>query len=144
MILYNLTLYDKYSENEIWNACCKADLSENIKDLPAGLDTMLSDNMDILSSGMKQKLSFARAILHPSDIMIFDEITSDLDGKIEKKLVNILTELSKKHIVISVSHRINTVKRSDTIFLLKSGKIVAVGNFQNLIEKNKEFRLLFE
>lgn len=143
-IYNNLTMYDEYSVNEIWSACSKADLTEDIKALPSGLHTMLSDNTDILSSGMKQKLSFARAILHPSDVMIFDEITSDLDGKVEKKFVDILTELSRKHMVISVTHRINTVKQSDAIFLLKNGKIDAIGKFQDLIETNEDFRLLFK
>lgn len=143
-IYNNLTMYGEYSKSEIWSACGKVDLIEDIKVMPSGLNTMLSDNVDILSSGMKQKLSFARAILHPSDIMIFDEITSDLDGKIEKKLVNIITELSKNHIVISVSHRINTVKQSDKIFLLKNGEITAIGKFENLIEINEDFRQLFK
>ncbi len=76
----------------------------------------------LFSSGMKQKFNFVRAILHPAPIMLFDEITSDLDGNSEKNLVNTLKDLGKNSVVISVSHRVHAVQNSDKIFVLDQGR----------------------
>ena len=93
---------------------------------------------------MKQKFNFVRAILHPAPIMLFDEITSDLDGNSEKNLVNTLKDLGKNSVVISVSHRVHAVQNSDKIFVLDQGRIVDQGNWGYLIENCPLVKSLFQ
>lgn len=143
-IYNNLSLYNGLSEKDVLNACNMVGLSEYFLSLPEGLNTALSNENDFLSSGMKQKLNFARAILHQTEVMIFDEITSDLDGVSEKKLVKIIKLLSKTSIVISISHRIRTIQLSDCIFVLEDGVLVAQGNSDKLFKTSDEFKKLYE
>lgn len=107
-------------------------------------ETILEPDTTLFSSGMKQKFNFARAILHPAPVMLFDEITSDLDGNSEKNLVNTLKELGKNSVVISVSHRIHAVQSSDKIFVLDKGHIVDEGKWDYLIENCTLMKTLFK
>ena len=126
----NISLYKGISDCDILKICERVGLCPLVKELPNGLSNKVSEKT--LSSGQLQKLSFARALAHPADVYLFDEITSDLDGFSEGQLVDIMKTLGKDKIVISISHRINAVSSSDKIFFLKSGKIVAEGSFTQL------------
>ena len=75
--------------------------------------------------------------------MLFDEITSDLDGASEKRLTQLLKELSETVIVLSVSHRMQTVVMSDRIFVLEGGRFIAEGNFRELKQECRVFSELF-
>lgn len=133
-IFENIRLYNGKSMEEVKEACHKVGLLEFIQQLPKKFETILEPDTTLFSSGMKQKLNFARAILHPAPIMLFDEITSDLDGSSEKNLISTLKELGKNSVVISVSHRVHAVQSSDKIFVLDQGRIVDEGNWEYLIE----------
>ncbi|MEO3947777.1 ABC transporter ATP-binding protein [Gorillibacterium sp. CAU 1737] len=142
-LLENIRLYSALEEDQVLEVCERVGLKEFILSLPDKLDTMLFEDSDLLSSGMLQKLSFARALLHPSAIMLFDEITSDLDGKSEKQLCQIMKELSRDRIVLSISHRMNAIVDSDWIFVLEDGRIVDQGDFHTLSKTNVLFSNLF-
>ncbi|MBU5310458.1 ABC transporter ATP-binding protein/permease [Tissierella carlieri] len=143
-LLENIRLYSDDSEQSVLEVCEKVGLKDFILTLPDGLHTMLYEDSDLLSSGMRQKLSFARAILHPSAIMLFDEITSDLDGKSEKLLSNIMKDMSKDRIVLSISHRVNAIVNSDCIYVLQDGKIITQGDFNHLYKNCEIFSNLFK
>lgn len=137
----NISLYKGISDCDILKICERVGLCPLVKELPNGLSNKVSEKT--LSSGQLQKLSFARALAHPADVYLFDEITSDLDGFSEGQLVDIMKTLGKDKIVISISHRINAVSSSDKIFFLKSGKIVAEGSFTQLLNSCEEFSKMF-
>lgn len=139
----NIAIGSDFSPDKIMSICAKVGLKDFIESLPEGLNTFLYSDSDLLSSGLRQKMSFARALLHPSPIMIFDEITSDLDGRSERELCKIMHQIGKKHIVISVSHRINTVSMSDYIFILDNGRISDEGTLYDLKSNSNEFASLF-
>ena len=139
-ILDNIRLDKDISEEKIINICDKVGLKEFIDTLPKGLHTHLSSNGQEVSSGILQKLNFARAILHKSDIMIFDEISSDLDVSSEVKLCQIMKELGENRIVISISHRINAISMSDYIYYLSDGKVESEGEFNELIKNSNSFK----
>lgn len=139
-ILDNIRLDKDISEEKIIKICDKVGLKEFIDTLPKGLYTHLSSNGQELSSGILQKLNFARAILHKSDIMIFDEISSDLDVSSEFKLCQIMKELGENRIVISISHRINAISMSDYIYYLSDGKVESEGEFNELIKNSNSFK----
>lgn len=139
-ILDNIRLDKDISEEKIIKICDKVGLKEFIDTLPKGLYTHLSSNGQEVSSGILQKLNFARAILHKSDIMIFDEISSDLDVSSEVKLCQIMKELGENRIVISISHRINAISMSDYIYYLSDGKVESEGEFNELIKNSNSFK----
>lgn len=129
-LLENVRLYGDVTDEEIVTYCERVGLSGDIERLANGIYTNLTEQG--LSSGQKQKLSFARALAHRSPIMLFDEITSDLDGVSEKRLTQLLKELSETAIVLSVSHRMQTVVISDKIFVMDGGRFIAEGTFGEL------------
>lgn len=143
-IFENIRLYNEKSMEEVIEACRKVGLLDFIQQLPNKFETILEPDTTLFSSGMKQKFNFARAILHPAPVMLFDEITSDLDGNSEKNLVNTLKELGKNSVVISVSHRIHAVQSSDKIFVLDKGHIVDEGKWDYLIENCTLMKTLFK
>lgn len=143
-VLENIRLYNQsVSEEQVMQICKAVGLSSFFEMLPEGIHTSLRDREDILSSGMKQKLCFARALANPSPIIIFDEVTSDLDGSSEKLLIELIMQLSKKSIILSVSHKLNTIKNSKQIYLLSNGIIRQTGIYNELIANCSEFNELF-
>lgn len=140
-LLENIRLYSNIDVKVIDEYCDMVGLSSYITTLPKGIYTEIS--AESLSSGQRQKLSFARALAHKSEIILFDEITSDLDGIAEKELTNIMKNLSKTAIVISISHRLQTIAKSDCIFVLDSGTIVESGTFEFLKNESNVFSELF-
>lgn len=140
-LLENVRLYGNVPDAEIVKYCEMAGLSGDIARLTDGIYTKITEQG--LSSGQRQKLSFARALAHRSPIMLFDEITSDLDGASEKRLTQLLKKLSETVIVLSVSHRIQTVEMSDRIFVMDGGRFIAEGTFGDLKQECGVFSELF-
>lgn len=140
-LLENIRLYDQTTEEDILRYCDMVGLQEYISGLPNGINTNITEQG--LSSGQRQKLSFARALAHKSQIMMFDEITSDLDGVSEKKLTNLLKALSRTVIVLSISHRIQTIVESDRIYVLDDGHFIAEGTYKQLKQECGLFSELF-
>lgn len=96
-----------------------------------------------LSGGQKQRLVLARAILHDSDIYIFDEATSNIDVESEDKIMKVVQELAKTKLVILISHRLANVVKADQIFVMEKGQIVETGNHKNLLAKAGTYSKLY-
>lgn len=131
------------SDKEIMDICDKIGFGDLVKTLADKYETHLGENGSRLSSGQKQKLSIARALLRTSDVILLDEVTSDLDGKAEKEILDVISELSKTKIVIFISHKVTSIINSDKIFLLESGKLADEGNHSELMNGNALYRELF-
>lgn len=108
-----------------------------------GLDMAIEEKGANLSGGQKQRIAMARAILHDSDVYVFDEATSNVDVESENKIMEVVDKLSKAKTVIVIYHRLANVKNADNIIVLKDGIICEQGNHNLLIEKNGHYARLY-
>ena len=141
----NLLLAKKdATEEELIDACKKSALWPFVSSLKKGLDTKVGESGIKLSGGQKQRLAIARALLRKSKIILFDESTSSLDNFAQEEIKNSIDALSGGNTVITVAHRLSTIKNADIIFFLSEGKIIGQGNFNELYTNNDEFQKLFK
>ena len=124
-------------------ACDKVGLSEFIDQLPLRYDTRVGEDGKLLSSGQMQKIAIVRAMLSKASVLLFDEITSDLDGSAEREIMDILHDLSRTHLVVSISHRINAVVNANRIMLIEDGIISAQGTHEELMQNSATYQSLF-
>ena len=127
---------------EAWEAAEIAGIADDIRAMPMGMQTILSEGQGGISGGQKQRLMIARAIAPKPKILMFDEATSALDNKTQKKVAEALDTLKCTRIVIA--HRLSTIKNCDRILVLDKGKILEDGTYEQLIEKNGFFAELVE
>lgn len=134
------------SQKEVENAVRKACLTEFIDSLPNKLNTVLSENGGNLSGGQKQRIAIARIFLRKPEILILDEATSALDNTSERYIQNEIEKLKEetKMTVISIAHRLTTLKNSDRILVMEHGEIIQTGKYQELIETDGIFRKMYE
>ena len=109
-----------------------------------GLDTKVSENGDNLSGGQCQSLSLASALLHDSEMYIFDEATSNIDAESEEMIMEVVHELAKKKTVLLISHRLLNVVPSDCIYMLQDGEIAESGTHQELMAEKGAYYHLYE
>ncbi len=127
-VYYNLQLGNPdITLEEIVEACRVVGLHEDIVNLKEGYDTFLGEGGCRLSSGQKQKLGLARVLLRNASLILLDEVTSDLDGEVEKQICRVIKNISKARIILNVGHRWEIVQRSDRVIVIDDGKIMAEG-----------------
>ncbi|WP_096200445.1 thiol reductant ABC exporter subunit CydD [Bacillus sp. FJAT-45350] len=142
-IAENISLGLDVSRQDILIAAKKAKLIELIDSLPNGLETIIGEDGRGLSGGEKQRIALARAFLKEPSIILFDEPTSGLDLVTERVLHQSIKELSTSSIVVTVAHRLQTVKQANHILLLENGKIIAQGTHEQLSNSEHAYRQLF-
>lgn len=125
------------SRQDAWDAAELAGIADDIRSMPMGMDTMISEGAGGISGGQRQRLMIARAIAPKPKILMFDEATSALDNLTQKKISQSLDSLKCTRIVIA--HRLSTIRQCDRIIVLDQGKIIEDGRYQELIEKNGFF-----
>ena len=125
------------SRQDAWDAAELAGIADDIRSMPMGMDTMISEGAGGISGGQRQRLMIARAIAPKPKILMFDEATSALDNLTQKKISQSLDSLNCTRIVIA--HRLSTIRQCDRIIVLDQGKIIEDGRYQELIEKNGFF-----
>ena len=123
------------SHEEVVEAAKKARCHNFIMELPDGYNTMVGEGGSSLSGGEKQRVSIARALLKNAPIILLDEATSSVDPENEYEILAAIEELSKGHTVISIAHRLSTVKKADQILVIDGGTLVQAGNHSDLICK---------
>lgn len=109
-----------------------------------GLYTKILEKGSNFSGGQLQRLAIARAILKNSSVYIFDEATSNIDSESEKMIMKVIFELAKEKTIILISHKLSNVIYSDNIYFIEDGKIVASGKHKELLEKNKDYKKLYD
>ena len=124
-------------EDDAWIAAEIADIADDIRNMPMGMKTVISEGQGGISGGQKQRIMIARALVHKPKILIFDEATSALDNKTQKSITEAIGKLNCTRIFIA--HRLSTIKNADRIIMLEGGKIVEEGTYQDLIDKNGKF-----
>jgi NHLM bacteriocin system ABC transporter ATP-binding protein len=127
---------------EAWEAAEIAGIAEDIRAMPMGMHTFISEGQGGFSGGQKQRLMIARAIAPKPKILLFDEATSALDNKTQKQISQALDKLNCTRIVIA--HRLSTIRNCDRILVLDGGKIIEEGTYESLIAKGGFFAELVE
>jgi ABC-type bacteriocin/lantibiotic exporter with double-glycine peptidase domain len=138
IIISNPTL----KEEDAWRAAEIANIANDIREMPMGMGTVISEGQGGISGGQKQRIMIARAIVHKPKILIFDEATSALDNKTQKSITESINKLNCTRIVIA--HRLSTIKSADRIIMLEHGKIIEEGDYQTLIDKKGKFAELVD
>jgi NHLM bacteriocin system ABC transporter ATP-binding protein len=128
--------------DDAWAAAEMAGIAEDIRRMPMGMHTIISEGSGGISGGQRQRLMIARAIAPKPRILMFDEATSALDNITQKIVSESLEKLKCTRIVIA--HRLSTIRECDRIIYLEKGKIVEDGTFDELIAKNGKFAELVE
>jgi ATP-binding cassette, subfamily C, bacterial len=137
---FNITMgNENISDVEIFKALKIAQLYETVKNMPNGLETLVGKHGIRLSGGQRQRLSIARMIIANPAVVIFDESTSALDVHTEVKLFSELEEFLKEKTVITIAHRLSTVKNADMIYVIDDGKLVQSGNHKELEEQEGHY-----
>lgn len=137
---FNITMGNStISDEKIYKALEIAQLKQNVDNMPNGLDTIVGRHGIRLSGGQRQRLSIARMIIANPSVVIFDESTSALDVHTEAKLFSALKPILKDKTVITIAHRLSTVKNADTIYVLNNGEIVQKGSHNELEEEEGHY-----
>ena len=127
---------------DAWEAAELAGIADDIRAMPMGMQTMVSEGQGGISGGQKQRLMIARAIAPKPKLLMFDEATSALDNKTQKQVSEALDKMGCTRIVIA--HRLSTIKNCDRILFLEGGKIIEDGSYEELIAKGGHFAELVE
>ena len=142
-VVNNLVFDDSHNNSDINEALKSAQLLEFIDRLPKGLDTIIEENGGNVSGGEKQRIGLARALIKKSPLILLDEATSALDLNTEENINKYLLSLSNEYTIITVTHRLYSIKEYDRIIVIENGKIVEEGKHQELIDKNGLYRRMF-
>ncbi len=126
--------------NDAWEAAELAGMAEDIRNMPMGMHTLISEGQGGVSGGQRQRLLIARAIAPKPKILMFDEATSALDNITQKQVSDALDRMKCTRIVIA--HRLSTIRQCDRIIVLDSGKIIEDGSYDELLAKDGEFAAL--
>ena len=149
--IFNMSIKDNLklvkndlSEEEMKKACHLACLDEFIELLPNKYDTIVGEGGVNLSGGQRQRLAIARAFLQKTEIILFDEATSALDNDTQSKIQQAIDNLKKEYTILIIAHRFSTIINCDRIYYLENGKVLSSGTHNELLEKCKEYKHLYE
>ncbi|PZV79124.1 ATP-binding cassette, subfamily B, MsbA [Algoriphagus aquaeductus] len=146
-IYHNITLWASHNSDnfdKFKKAIRLANLDGFIESLPEKEHTRLGDNGILISGGQKQRISIARELFKDVDILIFDEATSALDSETEKQIQENIDMLMGKFTMILIAHRLSTIKKADSISVMASGKVMDTGTFDELYQRNLQFKKMIE
>lgn len=129
-------------DEELWSVLERVSLADFIKS-ENGLDTVIAEKGGNLSGGQCQRLALARALLHDSEIYIFDEATSNIDIDSENDIMKEIKTLTKEKTVILISHRLANVTDADRIYVIESGNVTESGTHNALLLKNGDYARLW-
>ena len=137
-IFYNIALTaPELTMEGAWGAAEIAGIADDIRAMPMGMHTLISEGQGGISGGQKQRLMIARAVASNPKLLIFDEATSALDNKSQRQVTDALDAMGCTRIV--VAHRLSTIRRCDRIIMLDQGRIVEEGAYEELLAKNGPF-----
>jgi ATP-binding cassette subfamily C protein len=149
--LFNATILENIrwgneaaSADDIINAAKCSGIHEFISTLPDDYNTVVGDRGVRLSGGQRQRIGLARALVNQVFLLILDEATSALDSESERYVLRAIEKLHGQMTIVTIAHRLSTVRNTDRIYVLEAGKIVEDGNWEQLIKDDTRFRYLWE
>lgn len=131
------------TQDEIVAAAIEAQADRFIRQLPAGYDTIISEDASNLSSGEQQLLTIARAFIANPEILILDEATSSVDTRTERVIQDAMEKLRQGRTSFVIAHRLSTIRDADTILVLEDGDVVEQGNHTELLKANGAYARLY-
>ena len=131
----NLDLMEQFQDAELWRALEKVQLKSLVENLEGQLDHKLLEHGANLSVGERQLICLARVLLQQKNIVILDEPTAHVDPDTEQTIWNLVREELKSSTVITIAHRLNTIRDSDKILVLKNGEVAGFDTFDVLINR---------
>ena len=132
------------SDKDIEVAAAAAQLERYVNQLPAGYNTVLGERGVRMSSGQRQRLAIARALLRDPQVLILDEATSALDPQTESEILETLAVVDRNRTTISIKHRLAAVATADIIFVLDQGRLVEQGHHAELVKAGGLYQKLYE
>ena len=129
-------------DQELWEALKRVNLADFLRE-EQGLDTILQEKGSNFSGGQCQRLALARALLHDSEIYIFDEATSNIDVESENDIMAEIYRLAKEKTILLISHRLANVTGSDNIYVLEQGNVAECGTHKELLAKKGVYERLW-
>ncbi len=132
------------SNDEVKEACKKADIYDVIMDLDDKFNTFVGEGGVMLSGGEKQRLAIARTLLKKSNIILFDEATSALDNVTQDKVQKAIYGLDKDKTILIIAHRLSTINKCDRIVVVDDGNIVDIGTHKELYKRCSKYRELYD
>ena len=140
----NITYGSKgYTDNDIIDACKKANIYNFIMELTDKFDTEVGPRGLKLSGGQKQRIALARVILRNPDIILLDEATSALDTESEFHIQKAIENMGDEKTIISIAHRLSTIENCDTIYVFGKGKIIESGTHEQLMNLNISYAKMY-
>ncbi len=133
---------DEIDDAQVRRALEMAQLRERVDTLPQGLDTLLGERGARLSGGERQRVAVARALYHDPGVLVFDEATAALDAECERALTSAIESLQRKKTLLVVAHRLATVRHCDRLVVLRDGRVVAAGAWDELAAGSEDFQRL--
>ncbi len=137
----NLSLIDSDLKHQI-AAMKRVGVYKEVEKLPYGINTIIDEENPILSDGQLKKLAIARALLSRAEILLFDEVTSNIDPESTSDVINILSDLREDHTIIIITHKAEIMQMADQVVVLDRGKVVAKGRNAEVFEKSALYREL--
>ncbi|MEQ1794852.1 MAG: ABC transporter ATP-binding protein [Nitrospira sp.] len=128
--------FEQASEADLWAALKLANAEAFVRELPLGLDTTVGDRGLRLSGGQRQRVALARALLRKPDLLILDEATSALDSESERLIQESIDRVARDTTILVVAHRLSTIAKADTVYVLHQGRIIEEGSFPELAKRN--------
>lgn len=151
VIIFNDTLRNNLlfshpdtTTEEIDEALRIAHLTDVVRAMPEGLDTVLGEGGIRLSGGQKQRVALARALIGKPDLLFFDEATSSLDSESERMIQDAIGTIAHRFTIIIIAHRLSTVRMADLICVMDGGRIVERGTHDDLFAKDGHFSHLYK
>ena len=136
----NITFYDeKINYKNLRKAINLSLLNDVVKKLPNKLETVIGNRGIRLSGGQIQRVGIARCMYRDPKVIIMDEATSSLDNKAEKKIIDSINSIKKGRTLISIAHRMSTIKRAELIYFVKDGRVIDYGSLNELKSRHKDF-----
>ena len=139
----NLTLGKTVSDDSLWNALDIAQLSDTVKDLESGLDTIVGRLGMRLSGGQRQRMAIARMVVADPKVVILDEATSALDSETEHKLHLAMATFLKDRTTLIIAHRLSAVRQADHVYVFEEGVICEQGHHETLITQKGLYAKLY-
>jgi ATP-binding cassette subfamily B protein len=140
----NIALNDEISELQVNEALELSCANEFIDELPGGMLEPVRERGSTFSAGQRQLLSFARAIAHDPAILVLDEATSNIDTNTELLIQQSIENISANRTTLIIAHRLSTIRNADKIILLRKGKLVEMGNHDELLQKDGYYKELYQ
>jgi len=135
---------EKISQEKIMAAAKASECHKFIMELPQGYETPIGEKGTLLSSGQRQRLAIARALLKDPPILILDEATSALDSESERLIQSALAHIMKGRTTLVIAHRLSTIRNADKILVIDRGMIIETGTHEKLLKKNGIYKKLHD